>query len=95
MSIQEFSRRIKAEWQTAYRNRSASEVLLGPMPEINWPETFKKAGYIPHHINTIKSWREMHTWCIDKFGEEHYSWTGSVFWFENKEDATLFVLRWS
>lgn len=41
------------------------------------------------------SWREIHEWCRAQFGNEHYTWTGSTFWFETEQDAVLFNLRWS
>lgn len=95
MSIQEFINKIKEERQQALRNRPASEVLLGPMPEINWPLTFERAGYYSHHLSSAKYWADIHQWCREHFGETHYAWTGSVFWFERREDAVFFKLRWS
>lgn len=95
MNIQQFTRQVQENWEHKRRNRPASEVLLGPMPDINWPETYKRAGYVSHHINTIKTWTSMHEWCQNNIGQEHYSWTGATFWFENKEDAVMFTLRWS
>lgn len=41
------------------------------------------------------SWKEVHQWCKELYGEEHYTWTGSRFWFENDCDAMWFALRWS
>ena len=95
MTIQEYIVSVKNSWDHKRRNRAALEVLMGPMPDIDWPATFRKAGYISYHIKTLKTWTSMHEWCQKNIGKEHYAWTGSVFWFENKEDATLFVLRWS
>lgn len=40
-------------------------------------------------------WQEVHAWCKNHFGEDHYTWTGSRFWFEQEHDAVLFALRWS
>jgi hypothetical protein len=40
-------------------------------------------------------WNEVHVWCQDQFGVEHYAWSGDVFWFDRKEDAVMFALRWS
>lgn len=40
------------------------------------------------------SWQEMHNWCKEKFGAEQYTWTGSLFWFQNERDAIMFMLRW-
>ena len=95
MNIKEFIKRIKDERAQALRTRSASEVLRGPMPEINWPLTFEHAGYYSHQIDSIKYWTDIHLWCHEHVGENHYAWTGSVFWFERHEDAVFFKLKWS
>jgi hypothetical protein len=39
-------------------------------------------------------WQEMHNWCKEQFGAEQYTWTGSLFWFQNERDAIVFMLRW-
>lgn len=39
-------------------------------------------------------WTPVHVWCRDMIGEENYTWTGTTFWFDNKEDAIEFSLRW-
>ena len=95
MTIQEFIKKTKEEHRQAIRNRAASEVLLGPPKEINWPLTLESAGYYSHHLHTIKHWTDIHVWCREHFGETHYAWTGSVFWFERREDAVFFKLKWS
>lgn len=95
MNIREFINKAKATHDYERRNRPASSVLLGPLPDIDWPATLKKAGYFSYHIKTLKTWTSMHEWCREKFGDDHYAWTGAQFWFETKEDATMFILRWS
>lgn len=60
-----------------------------------WRTVFLESGYYPAHAVNTKEWSEMHRWCCDQFGVEHYSWTGSTFWFENEKDVLLFALRWS
>jgi hypothetical protein len=96
MNIQQFTQQVKDNWDHKRRNRPASEVLLqGPMPEINWPATYKQAGYISYQLKTLKTWTSMHEWCQTNIGQEHYSWTGTIFWFERQEDAVVFALRWS
>ena len=96
MTIQEFVQDTEANWKQAYRNRPASEVLLGPMKKINWRETFFSKGYIPIRLGDGNHghWKSVHNWCQENFGRSHYSWTGEIFWFENEKDATLFSLRW-
>ena len=42
-----------------------------------------------HHV-----WPEMHDWCKEKFGAGQYTWTGRLFWFQNEQDAIMFMLRW-
>lgn len=60
----------------------------------NWREFLKEQGYYPVAAGA-GSWADIHEWCVDKIGEQHYTWTGEVFWFENEQDALLFTLRWS
>jgi hypothetical protein len=65
---------------------------------IDWNSSLYQAGYfsIPAgRISVRNHWNEMHQWCKSKFGESHYCWTGSTFWFETKDDAMVFALRWS
>jgi hypothetical protein len=39
-------------------------------------------------------WPEMHDWCKNQFGAGNYTWTGSLFWFQNSQDAVIFMLKW-
>lgn len=61
-------------------------------------EEYLAAGYHPVECRLPPregEWREIHQWCHDHIGEDHYSWTGFTFWFENTRDAVAFALRWS
>jgi hypothetical protein len=61
-------------------------------------EEYQAAGYYPVELGglgLVGEWQECHRWCQDHIGRDHYSWTGSTFWFENQRDATLFAPRWS
>lgn len=51
------------------------------------------AGFIPVTLNRYYG-KELHDWAMEKIGWENYNWTGSTFWFNNKQDAILFALRW-
>ena len=54
--------------------------------------------YYPVELSSrtlMGEWQECHRWCCEHIGEDHYSWTGGTFWFENERDATLFALRWA
>lgn len=95
MTIQQFIDRVREERLHRLRTRPASEVLIGPLDDINWPLTFEEAGYYPHHLNSIKGWEQIHAWCHEHIGEEHYAWTGAIFWFERHDDAVFFKLKWS
>jgi hypothetical protein len=61
-----------------------------------WSEMFKRFGYVPIILgsNYHSGWNSIHEWCIEEIGVDHYTWTGSTFWFEYEKDATLFALRW-
>lgn len=62
-----------------------------------WNIRFREAGYYsaPIRLRVLNDWSDCHKWCNDKFGEKHYAWVGSTFWFETERDAILFILRWS
>jgi len=63
-----------------------------------WHLRFEDAGYyrmVPSRENTTYHWGEIHQWCEQQFGRDHYAWTGDIFWFENERDAMLFALRWA
>ncbi len=70
-----------------------------PIDEIysyQWDRRFKEAGYHPARItDCLTCWDEIHNWCEDQYGNEHYTWTGTTFWFETEQDCILFLLRWS
>jgi hypothetical protein len=83
-SIREFTRRIDG----------------GGMPSSPglWHQRFRAAGYYSVEVNLqhpFNLWQDIHEWCVDQFGENHYTWTGSTFWFETDQAAVLFALRWS
>jgi hypothetical protein len=62
-------------------------------PGVVWPELLANAGYISvEHQQGL--WQNVHDWCKEVIGYEHYSWTGSTFWFETKEHALMFKLCW-
>jgi len=65
---------------------------LTVMPD--WYSRFLKAGYHHVEIGNMFEWSSVHKWCREQFGEDHYNWTGSIFWFETERDATFFALRW-
>ncbi len=60
-----------------------------------WHQRFRAAGYRPVEVGLHHSGQDIHEWCCDQFGEDHYVWTGSKFWFETEQAAVLFALRWS
>lgn len=63
-----------------------------------WELRFRDAGYYrveSSRDSVTHSWQEMHQWCEQQFGREHYAWTGSTFWFESDRAAVLFTLRWA
>jgi len=63
-----------------------------------WNIRFRDAGYygIEASRESVRDyWQEMHQWCEQQFGREHYAWTGSTFWFDSGRAAVLFTLRWA
>lgn len=54
---------------------------------------FEKLGYIGIQLNSTE-WTTVHDWCKQHFGEENYTWTGSIFWFDRKDYAEDFAIRW-
>lgn len=63
---------------------------------IDWSRRFRDAGYYPARLDiSAGSWTAVERWCRQHFGDGHFIWTGTTFWFENQRDAVLFTLRWS
>jgi len=61
---------------------------------IDWNGLLEKQGYASANLSGDHHWPEVHDWCRKQFGADHYTWTGSRFWFETQEAALLFVLKW-
>ena len=61
----------------------------------NVREEYQAAGYYPIEVSFLWQWGEIHEWCHDHIGRDHYSWTGSTFWFETEKAAMWFALRWA
>lgn len=61
-----------------------------------WNKILESGGYISVQFqNTNDNTRQVGQWCREKFGVEHYYWTGGSFWFETEKAAVLFALRWA
>jgi hypothetical protein len=63
-----------------------------------WRAAYSQAGYYPVKLGMLGvegEWQECHQWCCEHVGEQHYTWTGSTFWFETEQAAALFALRWA
>lgn len=60
-------------------------------------ELLSQAGYFNVLLGSDghRLWNHVHNWCKDNIGEDHYTWNGSLFWFETVEDASLFALYWA
>jgi hypothetical protein len=62
---------------------------------IDWNQQLETHGYVPVVVRSDgELWKLIHQWCEKQFGQDHYAWTGSVFWLESESDATIFALRW-
>lgn len=96
MTIQDYIEFAKAEHNRLYREQSAAEVLLKKRTQQipNWNVVLKSGGYYDVQLGHT-DWQEMHKWFKENVGEEHYTWTGSIFWFESKEIAAWAALKWS
>lgn len=55
---------------------------------------FAECGYIGICVNDLCRWQEIHKWCRETIGEDNYTWTGEVFWFDDKDNAIEFSLKW-
>jgi len=66
--------------------------------DVDWNSRFKCGGYYSARVgkdSIMNAWNQIHEWCNEHIGKQKYAWTGSTFWFENKDDMALFILRWS
>lgn len=72
--------------------RKTGDTLDGP----THAEQLEQKGFysVTLGLNGLRQWQYVHQWCQEQFGEEHYTWTGSIFWFEDEKHAMLFALRW-
>lgn len=78
-------------------NIKDTESVNNPPTDYDWRRALEKQGY-PNILLSREGhlkWQEVHAWCEEKIGKDHYVWTGSRFWFDRIEDATLFALKWS
>lgn len=62
----------------------------------DWDKLLSEAGfhYVDLDFPISITWSAVHDWCRMNVGSGHYVWTGSRFWFENKESSILFAIRW-
>ena len=65
---------------------------------VDWNIMLADYGYVPVPIGIPfrkpGERNAMQAWCCEQFGEEHFVWTGSKYWFETESDAIMFALRW-
>lgn len=59
-----------------------------------WNIRFRNAGYYSVEATNLSQWTQVHAWCEEQFGKEHYSWSGTTFWFERSDHAMWFALKW-
>jgi hypothetical protein len=71
-----------------------SDFLYG----VNWNHRFTSAGYYSADVGSRSTMEvsAMVAWCREQFPQGGFSWTGPdpVFWFDSKENAVLFIMRW-
>jgi hypothetical protein len=73
------------------------KIQAGHGPDaVGWNDILESGGYISVVFsNTVWALtREVAQWCREKFGADHYYWTGGAFWFESEEHVAMFMLRW-
>jgi hypothetical protein len=61
----------------------------------DWYQYLKQGGWYSVKIGLRIRWESAQQWCIQQYGQDHYTWTGNAFWFETEQDALLFQLTWS
>jgi hypothetical protein len=69
------------------------EYSLSSYPGSVWPHRVKYCG--PGGSLIAVGSGNIDAWCVDTFGEEFCVSHGLVWRFKNKEDAMMFLLRWS
>lgn len=87
MNIQEYSKRIRQQ---------IKEKQNAPT-DFDWRCAYDSQGYFSVLLGYegYNNWADVHRWCEEHIGKEHYSWTGSRFWFDSIDNAALFSLKWS
>ena len=59
---------------------------------LDWNGVFEDQGY--YSVKLRPKSKECYDWGVEQFGQEHFAWTGSKFFFETEQDAIMFTLRW-
>lgn len=60
---------------------------------VDWNTVLENQGY--YSVKLRYRSQECYNWCDEQFGQEHFVWTGSKFFFETESAAIMFALRWS
>ena len=60
---------------------------------VDWNSVLEDQGY--YSVKLRYRNQECYDWCDEQFGQEHFVWTGSKFFFETESAAIMFTLRWS
>lgn len=65
---------------------------IWPRAKSGFAKDMFKAGYFGALLHNSTGWQNIHMWCKDNF--EQYSWNGSLFWFQTKEDRERFMRKY-
>ena len=76
-----------------YPPKKSLKQLFKTKESAMFAKDFERLGYISINLNS-NEWAVVHKWCRDNFGESNYTWTGSTFWFDRKDFAEDFAIRW-
>jgi hypothetical protein len=61
----------------------------------DWNELFKKQKFYSVDFgHDFTEYKNLHEWCNENIGSDHYIWTGSKMWFDTEQSVILFSLRW-
>lgn len=87
MNIRQYAIKIK--------NDSLESTILPS--DYFFKDRFEKQGYYSVLLGQDghMCYPQVHVWCEQYIGKDHYVWVGNRFWFEKEYDAAMFALKWS
>ena len=87
------NKRSIRDWIEQHKKFADMAYLDGHPMEMQ--QQLEQSGFTKIRLINAYVWKELHDWCRQFIGEDHYTWFGSTFWFSCEKDAIMFDLKWN